>query len=81
MNRNEAQAISILYDNLMEKIKEKTATLTPPSPTFNESRVFSIVDTVLESNGTVRISWERYIGCGDYEHYTTYTSIEALFED
>ena len=78
MNITIAEATIKLHDELIRHLQ--TLKIDPPVPTFRKDNVFKQNGIFIE-DGSVKIEWSRYEGCGDYDRETTYHSIDDLIAD
>lgn len=77
MNITEANEILERAEQLLSEIRSQ---LPDPKPTFGSSREFTLEGAYFE-DGLIRANWSRYVGCGEYDHETTYHNLNKFFKE
>lgn len=81
MNLTQAEAIASLYKELIESIDQERIPV-PIDRTYQGERPWprsSMGDISIE-DGQVKVEWSKYVGCGDYDTYTSYHPLHTLFD-
>ena len=73
MNYQEVQAYVRKLAALVPKTKEVEE--------YDETYEYELREVYMDQNGSLVATYQRYIGCGDYETYTDYPNVAQLLKE
>lgn len=81
MNLTQAEAIASLYQELLNAV-DREAIPVPVERTHQGERPWprDSMDEVSLEDGQIKVTWSKYVGCGDYDTYTSYHPLHTLFD-